>query len=65
MTRNDDTFRAAWCMRIVANKKNSYSSAPADKQINDYIFYSQPPLSQVNNKILISMHYFIQQLSDE
>ena len=34
-TSTDDTFRGAWCNRVVAKQEDSHSTATADKQINE------------------------------
>ena len=35
-TSTDVTFGNAWCNRVVAMQGVSHSTAPADKQINEY-----------------------------
>ena len=34
-TSTDVTFESAWCNRVVAKQEDFYSTAPADKQINE------------------------------
>ena len=36
MTNSTDvTFGGAWCNRVVAKQKDTHSTAPADKEINE------------------------------
>ena len=36
ITSTDVTFEGAWCNKVVAKQEDSHSTAPTDKQINEY-----------------------------
>ena len=43
-TSPDVTFEGAWCNRLVAKQEDFHSTAPADKEINEYRYIQLTPL---------------------
>ena len=58
-TSADVNFESAWCNRVVANQEDSYSAAPADKQINKKISQPTPPRQIIDSNYKISILKFV------
>ena len=53
-TSSDVSFTAAWCNRMGTKQYSCHSTAPGDKQINEYIVFYPPPTDSVQNIVVSS-----------